>query len=352
MYSHFMVPVDDSMLSAANIQAAVQLARRLDAKITFFHATADLSATGDGALLRTIDPQQFSSAAVGDTHAVLSKARATADAAGVACETEHKVCDRPAEAILEAARLGNCDLIVMASRGVRGVASWLHSSQTERVLRQSPIALLITRVASSDPIKASERALAIIQDEHRSIAVVMRGMLDLVKQANEPGEVLDLRSIEAMLTYMQDFPLKMHHPKEERFIHRWLRERAPESEKVLLELEAQHVREHLMVDEAVKYVRNAKAGNLVALDALGLHINSLADAIWKHMQLEESVILPMTKLHFQETDWQEIAVAFESNKDPSFGEFPATEFRRLFTRIANLLPSTKLEQRVRVASDS
>jgi nucleotide-binding universal stress UspA family protein/hemerythrin-like domain-containing protein len=341
MYSHFMVPVDDSMLSAANVQTAVQLARRLEAKITFFHATPDFAATGNGALMRTIAPQQFSSVAVGNTYAVLSKARATADTAGVTCETEHKVCDRPAEAILDAARLGNCDLIVMASRGVRGVASWLHSSQTERVLRQSPIALLITRVVSSDPIKASERALTIIQDEHRSIAVVIRGMLDILKQANEPGEVMDLRSIEAMLMYMQDFPLKMHHPKEELYIHRWLRVRAPESEKFLIELEAQHVREHLLVDKAVKYVRNVNAGNLVGLDTLERHIDALANTVWKHMQLEESVILPMTKLHFQETDWQEIAVAFESNKDPSFGEFQTTEFRHLFTRIASLLPSVR-----------
>jgi hemerythrin-like domain-containing protein len=103
------------------------------------------------------------------------------------------------------------------------------------------IGLLVTRVGAIDQITASERALAIIQDEHRSIAVVMRGMLDLVEQAKEPGEILNLRSVEAMLTYMQDFPLQLHHPKEERHIHRWLRERAPESEKVLIELEKPNI---------------------------------------------------------------------------------------------------------------
>jgi nucleotide-binding universal stress UspA family protein/hemerythrin-like domain-containing protein len=341
MYSHFMVPVDDSMLSLANIQSAVQLALRLDAKITFFHATADLAATGDGVLLRTIAPLEFSTTSVGETHAVLSKARATAHASGVACETVHRVCDRPAEAILEAARASGCDLIVMATRGLRGVSSWLHSSQTERVLRQSPMPLLITRVASSDPITASERALAIIQDEHRSIAVVMRSMLDLMPQSRAPGEVPDLRSIEAMLTYMQDFPLQLHHPKEERYLHRWLRLRAPASETVLLELEAQHVREHALVDEAVKCVREAKSGSPAALAALGPHIETLADAVWKHMKLEESVILPMAAQHLQDGDWQDIAAAFENNQDPSFGELPASEFRRLFTRIANLLPAIR-----------
>lgn len=338
MYSHILVPVDESMLSAANVSSAVRLASQLGSKITFFHATPDLSATGDGALLRTMAPSEFFDAAIGNTNAVLSKARVMALAAGVPCETEHKVCDHPAEAILETVKLRGCDLIVMASRGVRGLASWLHSSQTERILKQSPVALLITRVATSDPIKASERALSVIQDEHRSIAVVVRGMLDLVQQADEPEGSLDIRSLEAMLTYLQSFPLQKHHPKEEQFIHRWLRQRAPECEKVLLELEAQHVREHAFVAEVIRLSNEVKSGNTTSDQALKDQIRTLGDAVWAHMTLEESVVLPLAKERFQESDWDEIAIAFENNNDPSFGDLPSAEFKRLFTRIANLLP--------------
>jgi hypothetical protein len=56
------------------------------------------------------------------------------------------------------------------------------------------------------------------------------------------------------------------------------------------------------------------------------------------MQLEETVVLPITSEHFQESDWDEIAIAFECNSDPSFGDLPTSEFQRLFTQIANLLP--------------
>lgn len=339
MYSHILVPVDESMLSAANVSSAVRLASQLGAKITFFHATPDLSATGEGALLRTMAPSEFLDAAIGDTNAVLSKAKIIALVAGVSCETEHKVCDHPAEAILEALKLHGCDLIVMASRGVRGLASWLHSSQTERVLKKSPVALLITRVAASDPIKASERALSVIQDEHRSIAVVVRGMLDLVQQAYEPEGSLDIRSLEAMLAYLQAFPLQKHHPKEELFIHRRLRQRAPESEKLLLELEAQHVREHSLVNEVVRLANDVKSGDSASDQVLKDQIRTLGDAVWAHMQLEETVVLPLAKDRFQESDWDEIAVAFEGNNDPSFGDLPSAEFSRLFTRIANLLPA-------------
>lgn len=343
MYCHFMVPVDGSVLSAANVETAVRLAAQLKARITFFHATADLAATGDGALLRTITPNVFTEAAIGDTNAVLSKARFSAQAAGVACDTESRTCDRPAEAIVETAQSLGCDLIVMASRGVRGIAGWLHTSQTERVLKQSTVALLVTRVAATDPFKASERALAVIQDEHRSIAVVVRGMQELVQKVADTGESLDLRSMEAMLAYLQAFPLQLHHPKEERYIHRWLRQRTPESESVLLELEAQHVREHALVAEAVRFVKLARTGDLHAAATVVHLVPTLAQAVWSHMGLEESTVLPMAKKHFLEEDWTEIAQAFESNNDPGFGEMPESEFRQLFTRIANQLPATPPE---------
>jgi nucleotide-binding universal stress UspA family protein/hemerythrin-like domain-containing protein len=340
MYAHIFVPVDESMLSAANVGSAVRLASQLGSKITFFHATPDLAATGDGALLRTMAPSEFFDAAIGDTNAVLSKAKIVALAADVPCETVHKVCDHPAEAILEAVQLHGCDLIVMASRGVRGLASWLHSSQTERVLKHSPVALLITRVAATDPITASERALAVIQDEHRSIAVVVRGMLDVVLQADEPDGNLDIRSLEAMLAYLQTFPLKKHHPKEELYIHRWLRLRAPESEKVLLELEAQHVREHALVNDVVRWLSDVKSGNSASEQALKDQIRELGETVWAHMRLEESVVLALAKESFQASDWDEIAVAFESNNDPSFGDLPSAEFSRLFTMIANSVPTS------------
>lgn len=104
MYRHLMVPVDDSALSAANVDAAVQLARQPGARLTFFHATADLSATGEGGLRRVIAPEAFQQEAQGETHAVLAKAVVSAAAAGLACETLSRTSDHPAEAIVQAAK--------------------------------------------------------------------------------------------------------------------------------------------------------------------------------------------------------------------------------------------------------
>jgi len=342
MYLHLMVPVDDTTLSAANVDAAVRLAQKLGARISFFHATADLLATSDGDLLRMMSPHEFKAEAVDPTHAVLAKAVAGAAAAGVPCETLSRTCDRPAEAIIEAAQSRGCDLIVMASRGQRGLAGWLHTSQTERVLRQSAIALLVTRVASNDPLSASERALGVIVDEHRSIAAVVRGMRDLVLQAQASGDAPDLVSLEAMLAYLQAFPLKLHHPKEEAFLHRFMRLRVPGCDALLSEIEAQHVHEHVLVGQALASVtamRTLRPGDGVTIAAMVERILALADAVWQHLALEERSVLPLARQHLNDRDWAEMATAFESNNDPGFGELPAGEFRRLFTRIANLLPA-------------
>ena len=68
-------------------------------------------------------------------------------------------------------------------------------------------------------------------------------------------------------------------------------------------------------------------------------VQLLAEGVWRHMGLEETQLLPLAMQHFQEADWSEIADAFERNDDPGFGELPASEFERIFTRITNLLPN-------------
>ena len=101
LFRHLLVPVDESRLSADNVNEAVRLAAAWQARITFFHATPDYAATQDGALLRSAAPKDFAQVAIGETHALLQKARASAAAAGVPCEMVSKVCDRPAQAIVE-----------------------------------------------------------------------------------------------------------------------------------------------------------------------------------------------------------------------------------------------------------
>ena len=335
MYHHLLVPVDDTALSAANVSASIDLAKLLSARITFFHALKDWAATGDGSLLRTVDPERFGEAALGDSNSILAKALASARAALIQCQGVSRVCDRPADAIVDAVAQLQCDLIVMSSRGGRGaLGGWLHNSQTERVLRRAPVALLVTRVATAAPLKASDGALGHIQDEHRSIAVVIQAMCEIVKDLRAGGAATDLHVLENLVHYLKQFPLRVHHPKEELHLHKWLRVRDPEWSDLLAEVEAQHVREGELVDAVQYAMERYQSGHTEELQAA---IETLAKAIYDHMNMEELRVLPHAQIVLQESDWVEIAEAFALNDDPRYGDLAADEFRSLFTKIANQL---------------
>ena len=166
MFRHLMVPIDDTQLSAVNVNSAVELASSLGARITFFHATMDFSATDEGALLKLIAPSLYANVAPDDANVLLSRAAKMAEAMGVDFDSAGAVSDHPADAIVQAARRFGCDLIVMASRGIKGGVRWLHTSQTEHVLQQSEIPVLITRSAATHPMTDDEQDLALMQDEH------------------------------------------------------------------------------------------------------------------------------------------------------------------------------------------
>lgn len=343
MYKHFLVPLDGTTLSASNTSQAVLLAKKLGAHISFFYAAPNFGATDEGAMWRNIDPTFYAEQTIGDSRAILAKAAADATAQGVPCELHAKIADRPAQAILDAAEELGCDLIVMASRGERGLKGWLHGSQTEKVLRSTHVPLLVTRVEANEPLSNAERALGLIHDEHRSLAVVVNGMRDLVHQAVDSGHAPDLPSLGRMLQYLHDFPEKLHHPKEEQYIHARLVQRHADSRAVIDELEQQHQAEYQAIARLDQAFADCVAKKPDAVAHLISEIDGYAESVWKHMGLEERTLLPLANQHLDGDDWREIAQAFENNNDPRFGDLTNEAFKRLFTRITHLLPEKSTE---------
>ena len=68
-----------------------------------------------------------------------------AQAAGVACETVHVEHEHPYQAIIDTAGSRDCDLIVMASHGRRGISAIVLGSETVKVLTHSKIPILVHR---------------------------------------------------------------------------------------------------------------------------------------------------------------------------------------------------------------
>jgi len=88
--------------------------------------------------------EEYEQAAAERAEQILAKVRADAQKMAVPCETVH-VNDFPAEAIFATAKAKQCDLIVMASHGRRGVARLLLGSQATRVVTLSSVPVLVCR---------------------------------------------------------------------------------------------------------------------------------------------------------------------------------------------------------------
>jgi nucleotide-binding universal stress UspA family protein len=65
--------------------------------------------------------------------------------AGVPFESVSVTDEYPAHAILEAARKRRCDLIFMASHGRRGISGALLGSETQKVLAEAKVPVLVYR---------------------------------------------------------------------------------------------------------------------------------------------------------------------------------------------------------------
>jgi nucleotide-binding universal stress UspA family protein/hemerythrin-like domain-containing protein len=331
MYRHLFVPIDGTDLSTQIVGQSVEFARTLGARITFFHAVPDHAGSlrGEAEVVWVTSPNEFAYAFEGRARELLAKAESAARALGVPCSSASAASDRPYEAILVAAREAGCDLIYMASHGRRSNVGMILGSQTLKVLMQTDIPVLVA--ATSNPA-APARAIGIIRDEHRSLAAVLHAWMHLIGKARSEGKRPDPALMRAIVRYIQEFPVALHHPKEDDYLFRKLRERTSSLDAELEELHRQHERDQQLVAELAALIENDNAD----IGAVESAVNRYASFIWEHLGREEGVILPAAQKHLKDEDWAEIDAAFSANRDPRFELDTDMQYRRLFSRIVNL----------------
>lgn len=338
MYRHLMVPLDDSLLCVDTVRKAVEFARDAGARITFFHAQEDYGGSSVGALERVMSPAAFNEHMAGEARAIVAKAEAVARAVGVAHESVIARSDRAYEAILETAARRRCDLVFIASHGRRGLKSFVLGSQAQKVLQHATIPVLVSAVESNLPDAAMRVPLAILGDEHRSLAAVIHALEFLVRQARDMGRPPSFPLLRAMVHYIRAFPEALHHPKEESYLFAKLARRTREYDATLEELRREHEAGAELVAE-LEYSIAAYEQDAREFPRFAAAASRFAASQMDHMALETKVILPAAREHLTEEDWGEMAQAFAGNGDPRFSIDNDEEYRQLFARILNLAPA-------------
>ena len=80
-----------------------------------------------------------------EAETILAAAATSVNLEGVTVERQFVVSDRPYEAIIEAAMMFQCEVIVMGSHGRSGVSAVLLGNVTNKVLAHSTIPVLVVK---------------------------------------------------------------------------------------------------------------------------------------------------------------------------------------------------------------
>ena len=139
MYKHILISTDGSELAMKGVEHGLALAKENASNVTVIVVSQPYPLQSAATL------DSWSAAQKKHADEALSIARAAAERQSVDINVRQDVHDSPAEAIVNAARSLDCDLIVMASHGRRGVSRLLLGSQTSEVVCHSPIPVLVVR---------------------------------------------------------------------------------------------------------------------------------------------------------------------------------------------------------------
>jgi nucleotide-binding universal stress UspA family protein len=153
-----LVPVDFSASSDRAFHYATMLAHRLSAGLQLIHVVEEPYAAGAWPLdVYVPNADELVEGLIADAEQRLATLRNTAAALGLVAHTA-VLSGRPAPAIVEQAKSGRCDLIVMGTHGRTGLAHLVLGSVAEHVVRKAPCPVLTVR--SLEDIETHEQSAA------------------------------------------------------------------------------------------------------------------------------------------------------------------------------------------------
>ena len=147
MYKSILVATDGSELSKKAVGNAIDLAAAIGAELVALYVVPRYPVSYfEGGITISMDEMARTEKQWSEKgQAVVDAVQLEAQAAGVKAKAVVIQSDMVAESIMSAANQNNCDLIVMASHGRKGIKRVLLGSETQHVLTHSTVPVLVLR---------------------------------------------------------------------------------------------------------------------------------------------------------------------------------------------------------------
>ncbi|HEX7218110.1 MAG TPA: hemerythrin domain-containing protein [Burkholderiales bacterium] len=180
-------------------------------------------------------------------------------------------------------------------------------------------------------------AISILKSEHRSISALLHGLKQLARMAQDTSARPRFQVLRSMLRYIDEYPERLHHPKEDQYLFARVLERAPEARALVEGLQAEHKEGVRLIRELERALLFLEEGWPIGAREFEAAVEAYADFHWQHMRREEHELLPLAERVLSAEDWRAIDRAFAANEDP-VAAMRERDYEELFTRIANLAP--------------
>ena len=144
MFKRILVPTDGSDITGKAVDTAIALAKSVGAQLYTISVKEPFPYSAISEMQPT-PPQEFFDAQERIAAKRLALVTEAAKTGGVGCQADSVEALHPWEAIIDHAKRMECDLVVMASHGRRGVTALLLGSETQKVLTHSTVPVLVVR---------------------------------------------------------------------------------------------------------------------------------------------------------------------------------------------------------------
>ncbi|TWO72700.1 hemerythrin domain-containing protein [Caenimonas sedimenti] len=179
------------------------------------------------------------------------------------------------------------------------------------------------------------KAAAVIRDEHAALRAVLHALQ--LKLREGPGDDAErfFDVLRAMLFYIDEFPEKLHHPRESDLLFPRIARARPALLPLIRRLEFDHMRG----EGRVRELQHQLLAWELAGESRRSEFEEAADAYARfyleHMRVEEAELLPAALEFLDASDWVELDAAFVP--DPLAGGSKAG-YERLLSRVALAVP--------------
>jgi hemerythrin-like domain-containing protein len=182
-------------------------------------------------------------------------------------------------------------------------------------------------------------AIRVIQAEHQALSAMLRSILLLIRQSHDDRRKVPFDVLRAMLFYIDEFPEKLHHPKESHLLFPKLRVRRPDLAPAIDALDDDHQHGEASARELQHRLLAYELLGEPRREAFETAAQRYVEQYLRHMTLEETTILPAARNSLTPEDWHDLNAAFEANRDPLSGHDPSGEYAPLFKKIVQTAPA-------------